>query len=479
MQLNQAYLFQHGFYLLLMGLIISPLLGETTERADRPITTLNNSSSKKAPWWTGFEDKTLTDLIARAIKNNHDLAKAAEGIIQAEATAIKNRAKLFPSLNLSGSYLVAPYEALGFQSGFSTRGTSVTTTGLPDNYYSGSASLNVRYQLDGWGRFFSAYRAMRYNAFAKEWDRDAIGLALTIRVAQAYFDAIFARQKIEIIQSQIKNSRDFLKLIQSRFEQGESSALTVLQQKQQFAGTKANLPSAKIQYHTSILLLETLLGGIESIDTLKFSKKLPTLSPIPLEPKYAEILKNRPDINAAVLRKKAAKSQKTSNILSNLPTVELSGKTGYDYFKALNENTQQSWSARINFSFPLFSGFGDMANVREAQANENMANESLKQLKLKAKFEIKNAFLQEEQQRSHLKALEELYQSAFNAYKVSKLQYLDGLAIFTDLFSSLNAMQNAEINLLRARRSILSARIRIYHTLGSEWLHTVEKRQGD
>src|SRR3989475_12545418 len=64
--------------------------------------TAEAASLADAPWWEGFRDPILGDLIREALHNNYDVRIAAARVEEARAKLSTARSDLYPSFDYSG-----------------------------------------------------------------------------------------------------------------------------------------------------------------------------------------------------------------------------------------------------------------------------------------------------------------------------------------------------------------------------------------
>ncbi len=433
---------------------------------DRQFTVETSAPLSTEPWWETLGDPLLRQYVEDALTGNYDLAAATHRIAQAEATAVRARAPILPSLSLDAQGSTGPLSTLGFVLGGIPRGGGVS---LPTLFYTGNATLNLRYRLDAWGQEYLAYQASKLQAMASRGDRDGVALALISQIAEAYLNAVMAKQQIAIIERQIEASRQLEALTQRRFEVGEATALTVLQQRQQLASTRANLPPTRQAYRVSVQQLAVLIGRRSSRAVLAVADSLPPLPPEPGLGTPEDLLTNRPDLRAANHRVRAADKQAGSARLVHLPSVDLSANAGYQVFSGLETNEQTFWGATVNIAVPIFRGFDNVSQVREAAAAARTADATLQQLLLEAIDAVEVGLVQEQEQRAQLGAFSEQFAASRNAFQESRRRYIAGLAAYLDMLTALNTMQQAELNVVRARRNTVSARIQLRQALGGPW----------
>ena len=90
---------------------------------------------------------------------------------------------------------------------------------------------------------------------------------------------------------------------------------------------------------------------------------------------------------------------------------------------------------------------------------------------LVAMTEVDNALVQERQQELHIELLEQQIENSTNTLREARARYREGLSDFLPVLTSLTSLQLTELNLLTARRQLISYRIQLYRALGGTWTH--------
>ncbi|HAC06975.1 MAG TPA: hypothetical protein DCF71_14090, partial [Gemmatimonadetes bacterium] len=81
-----------------------------------------------------------------------------------------------------------------------------------------------------------------------------------------------------------------------------------------------------------------------------------------------------------------------------------------------------------------------------------------------------------EEQVEQLAALQEQLDASSLAYQESRRRYFAGLASFIDVFTSLNGMQAAELNVARLKRTALGSWIELQRATGGSWTRDLAER---
>lgn len=431
----------------------------------------NARAVPEQPWWTAFkEQKKLRGLIEQALRTNFDLGAATARIVQAEALATQARAPLFPSLSVNLSVQASPLESVGFQFGGAGPSPGGPGPELPDVFYSGSAVLNARYGLDVWGRQYLQYRASELTAVARRMNRDEFAARLAVQVAEAYFDAVATAQQKAITKQQIDVNASLLELTQLRFEKGEASSLDVYQQRQQLAAAEARLPPIKANLRVFKQRLNVLVGNSPSESLVAVPDTLPQLPEPPGTGRPRDLLQNRPTLRAARAQYEAAVARRKSSVRALFPSMSIGGQAGWQAVKLDELNSQQFWGANASISLPLFQGLRNWGRIEQNAGAATEAAQTLGQQWLQAVRDVESALVQQQERRRELDAVRQQLEAARLAYQKARERYAKGLVDYLPLLTALNTRQSAELTLIRAKRALLSARLRLYQALGGTWI---------
>ena len=139
-------------------------------------------------WWLGYNEPALNELISLALKNNIDLAKSAIAVNKALAQAGVLQADLVPSFNAN----------LGAETG-----KNIKTGGSWNESYKSGVSLS--YEIDLWRKLANSADAAMWEANATKYDLEAARLALINSVADAYFEAKYQKESINLYEKTLKN----------------------------------------------------------------------------------------------------------------------------------------------------------------------------------------------------------------------------------------------------------------------------------
>lgn len=431
-----------------------------------------DESPPRGAWWRAFNDSTLTDLVDEGLANNFDLRAASARADQAHAAKWQALTPTLPTVSVDFNGNAAPLNGLGFQFGGLNRGDpNADEPTIFDPFFTGSAMLNARVTAD-LGSSIMNFRAQGLDANAAETDVQAQSSALAQRIAAAYFDVVAAQAQVKIVEKQIASNRNLVEVVQMRYERGESTALDVLQQRQQLQSAEAQLPQARSQARILRYQLGLLVGRDEPVALDDAAADFPRLGAAPTRERAGALVDSRPDLTAARRRLEAAQARVAAAWLNFLPRLSVAGNTGWQYswFDVEEDpNSLFTWGASAGLSIPLFSGLGRYSGLRTNQAAVYTARATYEAQRRQRLLAVEQARVQEEELRLQLAAATKQVEAAKLAQEKSREQYVAGLAPLTAVLIATTSAQAGEINVLSLQRRVLDARISLLDALGGEW----------
>lgn len=451
--------------LLLAALVLAadpaPNLGPKFANAPSSATRASNQS-----WWTRFADPELNTLVTRGTGNNFSVLVAESRIEEADAVVAQQLSPLLPTASWDTSLTTGPLDSLGFQfGGGGGTGGAMGPVDLPDLYWQASSAVNVGLGIDITGKNVLGHRAAKDDRKAAKHDVDAQRQSLASQITRAYYDLVTARAQLAITQDQVETNERLLELTQLRFDTGQANAVDVLQQRQQVAASKVQVPRAQQQLRAFEQRMAVLLGEApgRSFDT---PSTLPSLPARPGVGAPSELVRARPDLRAKTQRLEATEKRTKVSRRSFAPDLRLSAKGGVQAINIGDWSSQGFWSATATLSVPLSTGGSTYGRMRQAKAQQRTASRDLSQSTLVAVQEVEDALLRETQQAEVLALYQEQHAAAQAAFEESRTRYAEGVAEYLPVLTALASVQRTELDIVTAHRDLIAARIDLYTALG-------------
>jgi multidrug efflux system outer membrane protein len=415
-----------------------------------------------APWWQQLGDPQLAQAVDRALEGNLDLTRLRATLRQIEAVRLQAVSVLSPTVSANARTSLAPIESLGFGFGLPSDPTA------PKTYTQGSATLDAQWQLDLFGRNTANFRASQRDAGATEADLDDLSESVASFAAHAYLDVVTARERVALVERQVQTNAELLEVLELRYQRGDATSLDVLQQRQQLASSRAQLPSARLVLQTTEQRLAVLLGRTPT-EVVPTAAALPALGAEPVVGTPRDLVDNRPDLRSSAERLDATRDRRWAAYAGFMPTVGLAATAGWQFIDRGDFTDQTYWNAGASVSVPIFGGGRSWGAVQGARAAHDAQSAAHEGLLLLAIQQVEAALARETQQRLTIRALDEQEVAARLAFEAARDQYLRGVTPFINVQSTLGRLQLAELGSLQGRRDLLSARIALHEALGGPW----------
>lgn len=430
------------------------------------------------PYWEQFNDPVLSELVKRGLRGNFDIQTAKERIVQAEAVARQTLAPLLPSVSAEAAWSMRPFDTVSMGMTTSVPPTTGASADLPETMQTLTTLLKASYLVDITGKSYVTRQAALLDAAASEADAETQAANLVSLIVQTYFDAVTAKLRLLMVEEQIRNSEELLKLVETRFKTGASNALDVLQQRQQLEAARAQLPLVRAIIDTSRQQLAALVGAGSVKELPEIQPALPELTDAHPLGTPKRLLNARPDLRAAAKRVDASERRERSAVRALLPTLALNGQVGYQMRYLDEVDNRETWSLGVVLSVPLYMGGVNWAALDQARAAKRGASSTLQQSALNAMRQVESAVINERERRERLRTLVAQQEAAKLTLGEARKRYLVGLTDYLNVLASLGTYQGVQLSVLQAEQDVITARIQLLSALGGDWTRTLLSGDG-
>jgi NodT family efflux transporter outer membrane factor (OMF) lipoprotein len=416
-------------------------------------------------WWKSFEDAELDRLVASAFSENLDLRAAYARLAAASAASRVAWAGYVPQVSASG-------DVQNSRSVFNFGEGGPTGAGGAFDVEQSQVNLQaaLSYEVDLWGRVWGQARAGDADLAASESDLATMYITVSANVADTWLQVIEQRATLDLLARQLEVNRTYLELTELRFRQGLASSLDVFQQRQQMQAIEAQIPPARAQLAVLENQLAVLLGkppGAVEVER----RELPEVPPLPEVGLPAELLQNRPDVQAARLRVVAADHRVGAAIANRFPRLTLSasgGFRGFDVAEGLFDNWLYNLVAGL--TQPLTDQVRLAAEEARARAQLEEQVASYGRTVLTALREVEDVLARDARQAELVEEIQTQVEIARSTLEEARRRYRNGLSEYLPVLDALEALQSAEQELLAAERQRLSFRVQLCRALGGSWM---------
>lgn len=413
-------------------------------------------------WWTQFNDPVLNDLIATALKENHDLRIATARVEEYYGRYGATRADLFPQVGYSGS---------GGRTQVSESGPAPLTPGTSSIYDSYQANFGASWEIDLWGKIRRATEAAQADLLATEDFRSGVILSLVTSVATAYVDLRSLDQQLEIARQTAKSREESMNLFNLRFEGGNISEMELSQVKSEYYVALAAIPDLEKRIRQQENLINFLLGrspgAIERGQVID-SLMLPTV-PAGLP---SDLLSRRPDIRQAEQALIAANARIGVAQAQYFPSISLTGFFGSAStdLSDLFSGPAKTWSYAGAIAGPIFTAGKIKGSVQAAKAIQQQALLGYEQAIRNSFREFEDALIDQDRTRVQLDAQAKQVEALTTYAQLSRLRYEDGYTSYIEVLDAERSLFNSQLTYTQTQDLLLRALVNLYKAMGGGWV---------
>jgi NodT family efflux transporter outer membrane factor (OMF) lipoprotein len=411
-------------------------------------TTVNVTAAAK--WPDAFNDPELSRLVQLALERNNDLAAAAYKVREArlEAGIAFNDLLPQPSAGLTGSNKKV-FDRHDWQ-----------------NTY--SASLDVSYEADLWGKLSRANDAATWEAVATDEDRLSTALSIVSTTMQLYWEIAYDNVRIELSRNNIESSKETLKLILAQESYGAVSELDVSQSRQDLASLKADYCTIKQSRQEALSSLAVLFdmppGKVMADPKNLIDLNMPEIpAGLPVE-----ILSRRPDLKAAELRLRKLLANTDAAKAGFYPTLSLTGSLGSSSTELANLLDNPFAAIASSITFPFLNWHKLSLQLDESKAEYEEAVINFRQTLYEAMKEVEDALSNRTNLMAQGRHLAQSYNSAKNVEHIYEVRYRSGAGTLKDWLDAQDTRRSAEQALAENRYNLLVNYVTLYKALGGE-----------
>ncbi len=403
------------------------------------------------PWTDIFTDPILQDLIRQGLENNSDLRTAMLQVESAQASFRAAQLAFLPSINLTPQASISSFDGNLHFGGRST--------------WSWSAPVSASWEIDIFGRVLNSKRNAKAVLMQGKAYQQAVRTQLIATIANGYYTLLMLDKQLAITEETALLWQQSVETMKSMKEAGMTNEAAVAQSEANCYAIEASIPALKQQIRETENTLSTLLyQAPQTIKRGSFDEQtLPEILHVGVP---VQMLANRPDVQAAEMSLAAA--YYTTNIARSAfyPNLVISGSAGWSNQNGTVNPAQILLSAAASLVQPIFNQGSNIANLKAAKAQQEIAAINFQQTVLNAGQEVSDALYAYQsnkdilsQRTQQIDALQRAVESTESLMKLGTSTYLEVLTAQQSLLS-------AQLSEVSDSYQCMVAVISLYHALG-------------
>lgn len=438
------------------------------------------NAAAEVAWWKAFGDPTLDELIELAYQQNLPLQVAGLRILEARAQLGIAVGQQYPTNPgpIARAAVVKPSEhSFG---GF-----------INHHYGDYQIGFDAIWELDLWGKYRRGVRAANAAYLATVADYDGALVSLSAEVARTYVAIRTFEVLIELAHQNVRIQEEGQQIAESRFRNGATSELDVVQATNLLESTRATIPVLEIGQRQAQNALSTLLGR----PTGYIQSRLGAPRGIPAPPARvavsvpAEMLRRRPDIRGAELRA-AAQCERIGIAKAELyPSFVLNGSIATQTTSGLGTAASRTtssftdlfgpgslaYNAGGSLFWPILSYRQLLNGVRVEDARFQQSLVDYVNTVLQAAREVEDGMIGFLRQQDAAAFERNAVTAAESSVRLALVQYREGAVDYQRVLDTQRELLSSQNRLASTRSQAVTDLIALYKALGGGW----ELRQGD
>jgi outer membrane protein len=412
---------------------------------------------------------SLSEAIARAKTRNPDAGSAAAAEREAAERVTQVRGGYFPKVDVAESWQRGNHPVFVFSSLLAQQRVTAANFALDalnhpvtrDNF---RAAFSVEQAL--FDRTTSArVRAATIGRDMAATGRQLVDQDLTSAVTDAFGRVLIAAATARSAATTVETARTDREVAGNRRDAGRVTDADVLQLDVYLARALEQQVQATSDERIARARLNQLMGEplstLFALDLTPPAIAIDITNPAGLE---EEALKNRPEIVLALQQEQLAAAMVDAARAAFLPQVAAQG--GWELNGAAWNSRSSSWVAGAVIRINLFSGLADKARL--AEAREQAARRALEERKAETmtRLDVQIALARLEAARASEVVGRAAADQARESRRIVRDRYVSGLTDVAVLLRAADAVQQADVQQIAARVSVLTATATLQRAIG-------------
>ncbi|MYA77081.1 MAG: TolC family protein [Gemmatimonadetes bacterium] len=413
---------------------------------------------------------TLEQCIQIAMQNNPQIEIARKGVEVQQANLFSSYSGVMPRVNANiiGANRTTSGDRPVIIEGVVLREAPGTTR----TDYRNNVFLNM--DLYNGGRNWNTIRQARQESESEEFAQTNTENQVIVNVKTGYYSLLRALRLKEVTEESVRLNEEQLRRTQSMYEIGSVARVEVLQTTAQLGAARIDLRNQENAVLQARAELANVMGigsneAFEIVDPLEGgSLDTTALMSLPDALRMANltnpaIQRDEGRIRSAMLGTKIARGLLWPTVNGSIG-YSRSGIRFQDVYGTYDKNWNLSFG--VNLSLPILNGTQSYADISRAQAQQLIAEETLRQTRRTTSLTIRNALLDLETSREVITLSNDNIVASEESLRLAEERYRVGSGTLLEVFTAQEALVRAKSNLAGAQYDYLIAQATLDGALG-------------
>ena len=329
-------------------------------------------------------------------------------------------------------------------------------------------SIALSYLLFDFGGREAEVEQARQTLLAAGYLHDQTIQDVVLRTQQAYFDYLDAKALLGAYDATVRERRTSLDAADARHNAGVATIADVLQARTALSQAELNRQTIEGQMRAIEGALATVMG-LPATTQFDFGE-LPLDVPAQQVTEQVEVLitraaTSRPDLAAARADAERAHARIREVRAEGLPSIFVDSSAGRTFVSGGRSFTP--YAAVVGMRFPLFTGFRNTYDIREAEYEAEAAKETVRSLEQQVGLQVWTSYYGLQTATKRLSTSRALLTSAQQSADVARDRYKAGVGNILDVLTAESALESARAQEVQARADWFLAVAQLAHDTGT------------
>lgn len=419
-------------------------------------------SSVENNWIKNINIPNVVTLVEDAIKNNYKLKQLAYDVKIQRQQIIKTHSYVLPSADLLVSQ------------------QSKRTTDSSNTVYTSGLELNVKYEVDIWGKLSDAEKKVNLDLMSALAIYEQEKQQLAADVMFSWLQIVESQKQIDLFNKRIKNINENKKIIEFSYKSGLNSATDVYLIRNELYNEISKLENQTKIYKQAVRELELLLGKYPK-GNMFVNGDIPELSTEVKMGLPSELINRKPELVASWNKLLSRDANLAFTHKQRLPSLNLSTSLDYSAKRAndLISGVPLVWSVLGSLSAPIF-------DAKRLKSNEEIALLELKKEENKYLETVYRAYVNVENAHTNENSLKKQYEATKKAEQNAKYsrdilldKYFSGLVNYTDVLEVQNRLYDLQSRIIQLKKELIINRVELHLSLGGDFDSKEKNQKGN